>query len=70
MRALYTYERTPQVREGARVKDLNSRVVLSLKGVTVSGHLALAASVGDLNQTPRWYIWIGPVSGFGETLGN
>src|SRR6516164_4335451 len=41
-----------------------------LKGVTELGHPAFPASVGELNQRPRWYIWIGPVAGFGETLGN
>src|SRR5690348_3584045 len=41
-----------------------------LKGVTVFGQPALAASVGLSNHRPRWNMWTGAVAGFELASGN
>jgi hypothetical protein len=70
LRTLDIYEGTLQVGEVARVKDLNSAVVLSVERRHRGRTPGIPASLGELNQRPRWYIWIGPVAGFGKALGN
>ena len=47
----------------AVLKTCTPALCSPLKGVVAPEQPALAASAGELNQTPMWKVWIGPKAG-------
>ena len=59
-------ERSVLIGELCRAECLDPGVVLTVERRHRVGQPARSATRGELNHSPRWNVWIGPVAGFDE----